>query len=453
MMLRKNQVLTATMENNTVEGYGVCRVEGRAVFVQGALCGETWEILILKVTASAVWAKGLRCLEASADRIPNDCQNPCGGCTMRHAKYDLELAVKKNHVKDCLNRIGGIDPAELPIHPSPSVQRYRNKAVFAVGMRDGKAIFGFYRPHSHNIVPISDCLLQSERCMESAKAVISFLNEKGIPPYNEVTGKGTVRHIFFRETRCGDAVLCIVSANGFGNQTSELIMYLRNACPFLTGIVLNINRTKGNTVLYGDFYTLWGEENVREIFCGYRFKISTQAFLQINPLQAEAIYRKALDYAAGTEEPLSSRLALELYCGAGTASMCLTKAFDRVIAAEIIPEAVENARCNADSNGVTNVEFICADAAEAAEKLRTEGLTPDVVVVDPPRKGLAEEVIRDITGMQPDRVVYISCNPATLARDIKLFSGQNYIMTAAEAFDMFPRTGHVESVVLMSRGG
>lgn len=450
-MLRKNQVVTAVMENNTVDGYAVCRVEGRAIFVQGALCGETWEILIMKVTASVVWAKGLHCLEASSDRIPNDCQNPCGGCTLRHAKYDLELAVKRNHVKDCLNRIGGADADELPIHPSPSVQRYRNKAVFAVGMRDGKAVFGFYRPHSHSIVPISDCLLQSERCMESAGAVISFLNEKKIPAYDELTGKGTVRHIFFRETRCGDAVLCIVSAKGFGDRTRELIMFLRSVCPFLTGIVLNINRTKGNTVLSGDFYTLWGEENVREVFCGNRFSISTQAFLQINPLQAEEIYRKALNYAAGNDGSLLTGLALELYCGAGTMSLCLSKAFDRVIAAEIIPEAVENARCNAAGNGVQNVEFICADAAQAAEKLRSEGLTPDVVVVDPPRKGLTEQVIRDVAGMRPSRVVYISCNPATLARDIKLFSDLNYVLTSAEAFDMFPRTGHVETVGLLKR--
>ena len=449
-MLKKNQILTAVMENHTVDGYGVCRIDGRAVFVHGALCGESWEILIMKVTASAVWAKGLRCLSASEQRIRNDCPNPCGGCATRHMAYELELTAKKARVEDCLKRIGGLDIDSSPVHPSSEIQRYRNKAVFAVGMKDEKAVFGFFRPHSHNIVPISDCLLQSERCICAAQAVIAFLNEKQLPAYDEQTGKGTVRHIFFRETRCGDAVLCIVSARGFGDLTAELTEFLCRACPDLTGIVLNINKNKGNTVLAGDYYTLWGEPNVRENLCGHSFTISPLAFLQVNVLQAESVYRKALEYAAGSLSASPAGLALELYCGAGTASLCLSDAFNRVIAAEIIPEAVENARYNAACNGVTNVEFICADAGEAADRLRTEGLKPDAVLVDPPRKGLAEQVIRDIAGMQPDRVVYISCNPATLARDVKLFADESYHLSAAEAFDMFPRTGHVECVCLLN---
>ena len=449
-MLRKNQVLTAVMENCTVDGYGVCRVEGRAVFVQGALCGETWEILILKATASAVWAKGLRCLSASESRKPNDCPNVCGGCAMRHADYNLELALKRDRVRDCLTRIGGQEIGEMPVHPSPELYRYRNKAVFAVGTKNGKTVFGFYRPHSHDIVPISDCLLQSERSVACAQALIAFLNENHIPPYDEETGKGTVRHIFYRETRCNDAVLCIVSAGGFGSLTADLTEYLRRACPDLTGIVLNNNKSKGNTVLSGDFYTLWGNPDVRETVCGYTITVSPQAFLQVNTPQSEAVYRKAVEYASSSEESRQSGLALELYCGAGTASLCLSKSFDRVLAAEIVPEAVEDARTNAAQNGVANVEFICADAADAAEKLRREELKPDSVLVDPPRKGLTEQVIRDIAGMHPKRVVYISCNPATLGRDVKLFS-EHYDLTAAEAFDMFPRTSHVETVALLSR--
>ena len=370
--------------------------------------------------------------------------NPCGGCVLRHIDYETELAVKREHVKDCLKRIGSIETESLEIHPSPCIQRYRNKAIFAVGTVDDQAVFGFFRPRSHDIIPVEDCLLQSERCLSAARAVTGFMNRNSIPAYDETTGKGTVRHIYFRESRCGDAILCIVSARGFGSRTQELTDYIRESCPDLTGIVLNINKNRGNTVLSGDFYTLWGSESVRETFCGYTFLISTRAFLQ-------AIYRKATDLASGSDHQKSTGLALELYCGAGTVSLCLSAVFQRVIAAEIIPEAIENARYNAESNGVRNIDFICADAAEAANRIAEDGHRPDAVLVDPPRKGLSEKVILDIVRMQPERIVYISCNPATLARDLSIFSREHYSLESAESFDMFPRTRHIETVVLMSR--
>ena len=450
-MIEKNQIYTVSVENMTIDGYGVCRIDGCAVFIPAAVTGETWEIKILKVTSAAIWAKGLQCLNPSAKRIPNDCANPCGGCALRHIDYETELTVKQEHVKNCLKRIGSIETESLESHPSPFTHRYRNKAIFAVGTLGEKAVFGFYRPRSHNIIPVEDCLLQSEQCLSAARAVTDFLNRNSIPAYDENTGKGTVRHIYFRESRCGDAVLCIVSACGFGRMTQELTDYIRRSCLGLTGIVLNINKNRGNTVLSGDFYTLWGSENVRETFCGYTFLISLRAFLQVNPLQAEAIYRKATDLASGSDRQNSTGLALELYCGAGTVSLCLSGLFQRVIAAEIVPEAIENAKYNADCNGVRNVEFICADASEVADMVASDGLRPDVVVVDPPRKGLSEQVVLDIVRMQPERIVYISCNAATLARDLSFFSEKHYSLNSAESFDMFPRTGHVETVVLMSR--
>ena len=449
--MKKNDQYTVTIENSTIEGYGVCRIEGRAVFVQGALEGEEWEILILKVTASAVWAKALHCLTPSQSRVENDCPNPCGGCVFRHADYSAELRTKQKHVEDCLNRIGNLGVNTVPIHPSPSVLRYRNKAIFAVGSMQNQAVIGFYRPRSHDIIPIDDCRLQSELCVRAAKAVTNFLNRNQIAPYDEVTGKGTVRHIFFRESRCGDAVLCLVSARGFGSRTGELVSFLRESCPDLTGIVLNVNKTSGNTVLAGDFYTLWGNPDVRETFCGYTFRISPQAFLQVNPPQAEAIYRRAVKFASDSESSTENTLALELYCGAGTVSLCLSQSFQNVLAAEIVPEAVKNARMNVACNGADNVEFCCADAGEIADRLCKEGVRPDAVLVDPPRKGLAPQVIRDIVRMLPSRIVYISCNPATLARDLKLFAECGYDLKVAEAYDMFPRTGHVETVCLIER--
>ncbi|MBQ9664336.1 MAG: 23S rRNA (uracil(1939)-C(5))-methyltransferase RlmD [Oscillospiraceae bacterium] len=453
-MLTKNQTADVLIENCTPEGYGICRLEGRAVFVASALEGERWEILILKVTNSAVWAKGLRLLEASPFRCHPDCPNPCGGCSLRHMEYDEELRIKKAHVDDCLCRIGEQPTGTERIHGSPLTQRYRNKAIFAVDTVDGKAAFGFYRPRSHTLVPIGDCLLQSEECIQAAAAVVGFMNRNGIPAYEEATGKGVVRHIFWRESRRGDRVLCIVAARGFGTRTEQLTETLRSECPFLTGIVLNINKTKGNTVLAGDFHTLWGDPCVRETLCGNEFEIAPQAFLQINPPQAEALYDKAVEYATMPlpgREAAEKQLALDLYCGAGTVTLCLAKAFSSVIGAEIVPEAIENARENAGHNGVRNAEFVCADAAEIALRLRESGLKPDTVVVDPPRKGLEESVVRDICGMQPERVVYISCNPATLARDVERFAAEGYVMHTAEAYDMFPKTAHVETVVLMSR--
>lgn len=453
-MLTKNQRAEVRIESSTPDGYGICRLEGRAVFVTAALPGERWEILILKVTQTAVWAKGLHLLEASPDRLEQDCLNPCGGCSLRFVGYEGELRLKKEHVDDCLRRIGKQETVTSAIHPSPLPERYRNKAIFAVGEREGKAVFGFYRPRSHMIVPITDCLLQSRECLNAAYAVTEFMNLHGIPPYDEQTGKGTVRHIFWRESHGGDRVLCIVAARGFGALTPALVEYLREICPYLTGVVLNVNKTRGNTVLAGDFHTLWGDPCVRERLCGNAFEIAPQAFLQINPPQAEALYRKALEYATAklSESPAPERkLLLDLYCGAGTVSLCLASAFERVIGAEIVPEAIQNAKCNAERNQIGNADFVCADAAEIAAQLRAQGLKPDAVVVDPPRKGLAESVIRNIAGMEPERVVYISCNPATLARDVALFTDAGYHLTNAEAYDMFPRTSHVETVVLLTR--
>jgi 23S rRNA (uracil1939-C5)-methyltransferase len=442
-MLTKNQQDTVTIESCTVEGYGVCRLDGRAVFVSGALPGESWEIRILKVTNTAVWAKGLRLLEASADRIANTCPNPCGGCSLRHLDYPAELAIKKRHVDDCLRRLGGQEKETDCIHPSPVIDRCRNKAVFAVGELDGTAVFGFYRPRSHDLIPVADCLLQSERCLQAAMAVTDFMNHEGISAYCEESGKGTVRHIFWRESD-RDAVLCITAARGFGSRTEALVEFLRAACPFLTGIVLNINKSRLNTVLAGEFYTLWGCETVRQRFCGVDFAVHPQAFLQVNPLQAEAIYRKVLEWAIpeGTELEV-----LDLYCGAGTISLCLAKTAGHVIGVEIVPEAVENAKKSAMQNGIPNADFFCADSSDLAKL----GLHTDAAVVDPPRKGLDERVVTDLAALAPERIVYVSCNPATLARDLKRFEEQGYTLQCAEAYDMFPRTAHVETVVLLSR--
>ena len=265
--------------------------------------------------------------------------------------------------------------------------------------------------------------------------------------YDEQTGRGTVRHLF---TRCAmhtpDAVLCIVSARGFGAKTEELVAYLREHCPELTGIVLDINKQKGNVVLAGDFYTLWGSPELADRLCGLTFTLSPQAFYQVNPAQAERLYERAVEYAVNAP----SDRVLDLYCGAGTISLCLARKAAHVIGAEIVPEAIENARRNAERNSMENVEFLCADAGAAAAALAQRGIRPDCIVVDPPRKGMQPEAVDAMVSMQPPRIVYVSCDPGTLARDVKLLTQRGYTLTQALAVDMFPQTPHVETVVLLS---
>lgn len=447
--LKKNQIVIAVVEDYSAEGHGVCRIGGRAVFVPKAIPGEEWEIRIVKVSAAAVYGRGEKLLRPSPARIEPDCPyfGKCGGCDTRHLSYAEELHFKLDKVNAALRHIGKQTLQAGEILGSEQIERYRNKAIFAVANADGVPAFGFFRERSHELIPISDCLLQSERSIRAAKAVTAFMRERGIPAYDEQSGKGVLRHVFCREAqRENEAVVCIVAARGFGSDTPALVSALRKACPELSGIVLNINKTRGNTVLAGDFYTLWGKETLRDTLCGFSFDIAPQAFFQVNPPQAERLYRRAVDYAVQHE----SDLIFELYCGAGTISLCLAEKAGRVIGAEIVPEAIENAKENAARNGVKNVEFLCADAAEAARAFLSRGLKPDAVVVDPPRKGMDASAIEAVASMQPQRVVYVSCNAATLARDILRFNALGYTLEEAAAVDMFPRTQHVESIALLS---
>lgn len=446
--LRKNEITEAEITGWSSDGAGVCRVKGRAVFVPRAIPGERWEIRILKVTASAVFARGQRLLQASPARMEPDCPHfgKCGGCDTRHLSYEEELRFKLGRVNDALRRIGKQDMQAKEILGSDAQDRTRNKAIFAVANTANGPAFGFYRERSHELIPVEDCRLQSELSCRCAKAVVDFLKREKLPAYDETTGKGTVRHVFCRQARqTRDALLCICSAAGFGSRTQALVEHLRRECPELTGIVLNINKARGNTVLSGDFYTLWGDEILHDRLCGLEFAIAPQAFFQINPPQAEKLYEKAAEYAGAKKDDL----VFDLYCGAGTISLRMAKDAGKVIGAEIVPEAVENAGENARRNGVENAEFLCGDAGEAAKALAERGLRPRIVVVDPPRKGMSEEAVKSVASMAPERIVYVSCGPETLARDILRFQDLGYALQAATAVDMFPRTSHVETVVLM----
>ena len=448
--LKKNEIINAVIDGYTSEAMGVCHVRGRAVFVPRALVGEEWELRIVKVTASAVYARGERLLSPAPGRAESDCPyyGKCGGCDTRHMRYEEELRFKLDRVNTALSHNGKQTRLAEEIAGSEATDHYRNKGIFAVSAVDGKAAYGFYRERSHELIAIDRCLLQSELSCRAAWAVTDFMNQHGVPAYDEQSGKGAVRHVFCRQAvHGGDALVCIVSAKGFGGLTGALVAHLRQRCPELTGIVLNINKNRGNTVLAGDFYTLWGEPCIRDTLCSLRFEIAPQAFFQVNPPQAERLYAQAVDFAALRPDSL----ALDLYCGAGTISLCLARRAGRVIGAEIVPEAIENAKENAARNSIANVEFICADAGQAAQQLAQRGLQPEVIVVDPPRKGMDEATITAIAAMAPERLVYVSCNPATLARDILLLNARGYTLQRAKAFDLFPRTKHCECAALLTR--
>ncbi len=451
-ILKKNQILRVSIDAYSSDALGICHVDGFVVFVPGTVVGEEWEIRILKVLKSCAYARGERLLLPSPARVEPGCQvyGKCGGCDCRHLSYEEELRFKLGKVNDALYRIGKQTLTVEEIVGSEQTEHYRNKGILALCEENGKAVAGFYRERSHQIIQLDRCAIQDELTHHAAAALTRFMNENGIAAYNELDGTGIVRHVYCRRAFYGnDRLLCIVARRGFGSRTQALVDTLRAACPELTGIVLNVNKTEGNTVLAGEFYTLWGKDHIRDELCGLAFDIAPQAFFQVNPPQAERLYQKALEYAALSKEDL----AFDLYCGAGTISLCLAREAGHVIGAEIVPEAIENAKSNARLNGIENAEFLCADAGEAAQALAVRGLRPRVVVVDPPRKGMQEDAVAAVASMQPERIVYVSCDPSTLARDILRFNCFDYSLQAATAYDLFPRTKHVETVCLLTHKG
>ena len=444
--LEKNQLHTVTITGYSAEGMGIARVDSQVVFVHGAVRGEECVIRILKVLKNVAFARVEEILVPAAGRQEPDCPHypACGGCDFRHLTYEEELTAKRMRVQDALQRIGGTDITVSEILGSEETQYYRNKSQFPISAQ-GRA--GFYRARSHDVIPTTECLIQSEEAGKIARAVEEYLRAFSVPAYDEKKHKGLVRHIYVRTNQNGEALVCLV-VNGFKlPHEQELVQYIRAACPKTVGVVLNSN-TKETNVILGDTYrTLWGEDTLMDTLCGLTFRLAIPAFYQVNRPQAERLYGRAIEYAQLT----GSETVLDLYCGAGTITLAMAGKAGKVIGAEIVPEAIENAKENAARNGVANAEFFCGDAGEIAAKLAADRLRPDVVVVDPPRKGLSEDVIAAIAKMSPDRVVYVSCDSGTLGRDVKRFAEAGYDLRKATAVDMFPRTCHVEAVALLSK--
>ena len=446
MELAKNQEHTVTIEGYGEGGMGVARIDGRVVFVHGALRGEKCRVLILKTLKSVAFAKVLEVIEPSSERITPDCPYfpRCGGCTYRHIRYEEELRLKKQRVQDNLSRIGGSDVTVEEILGARDTLRYRNKAQYPVS-KDGAV--GFYRARTHEVIECEHCLLVKPEADAAAEALREYMQSCRVAGYDEKTGRGLVRHLYVRSNAAGESLVCVLVNGDKLPKEDRLVTLLRDACPKCTGIVLGTNTKKGNVILGDRYRTLWGSDRLEDTLCGKTFRLSVPSFYQVNRIQAERLYAKAIEFAGLTGQ----ETVLDLYCGAGTITLALSDHAKKVLGAEIVPEAIDDARENAARNGVKNAEFFCGDASDVAKKLARENLRPDVITVDPPRKGLAADVVESIAEMQPQRVVYVSCDSATMARDVKRLADLGYTAQRACAVDMFPRADHVETVVLLSK--
>ena len=446
MAIQEQNIYRASIDSYASDGSGVARIEGMVVFVKGAVRGETADVFIEHVGHNAAWGHIERLAEASPARVEPDCPyyGSCGGCQFRHMTYGEELEAKRIRVEDALTRVGGADLSVEVIHGAKAPARYRNKVQFPVG----KGAIGYYQGRTHSVIDIEDCLLQPEADTACRAAVKEWMSRAGVPCYNEKTGKGLLRHLYLRTNSAGEVLCCLVVNGKTIPQPELLIDLLRQAAPKLAGVVLSVNTRKTNVILGNEYLTLWGRDWLEETLCGHSFRLSVPSFFQINRAQTEVLYGRAVDFAqlTGTET------VVELYCGIGTISLTLAERAGQVIGVEVVPQAIEDARENARRNGLAHkTRFECGDASDLAARLEREGVRPDVVVVDPPRKGLAADVVDTIARMGPDRVVYVSCDPATLARDVARFAPLGYTAVKAEAVDLFPHTAHIETVVLLSR--
>ena len=446
---KKNSLHPLDITGYTAEGMGVARLEGQVVFVPGTIRGERWLVRLEKVNKRVAWGRGVELLVPSPERVDPGCPlfGRCGGCQFRHMSYEEELRAKRERVADALERVGGIHLELPPVVGAEEPERYRNKVQFPVA-RTGKGLaVGYYRARSHQVLDAEDCLLQPLAVTRLRRAAAEWMEQWSVSAYEEESGQGLVRHLYVRTNSAGESLCCLVVNGEELPREEELVRALRRAEPGLAGVVLNRNTRDTNVILGEGYRTLWGRDFLEEELCGLTFRLSVPSFFQINRAQTQRLYAQVLEFAALTGE----ETVLDLYCGIGTISLCLARLAGHVIGAEVVPQAIEDARANALRNGVTNAEFFCGDAGEVAARLAGQGLRPQVICVDPPRKGLAPEVPAVLSSMAPDRIVYVSCDPATLARDVKRLEELGYQAVQAQPVDLFPRTAHVETVLRMER--
>jgi len=444
--VQKNDYIDARFEDLTHDGAGVAKVEGYPIFVPNGLPGEKAKIKVLKVNKGYGFGRLIELYEKSPYRVEPQCPiyKECGGCQLQHLSYEGQLKAKEKQVRDVLQRIGRLE--NIDVHPVLGMKepwRYRNKAQVPVGEQEGGLIGGFYQQRSHKIIDMKECIIQQEKNDEVVQAVIEICSRYGVTAYDENTHKGDLRHVMARYgLTTGEVMVVLITRTNELPHKNEIIKEITERIKGIKSIVQNINKQKTNVIFGDKTKVLWGEEVIYDFIGDIKFAISARSFYQVNPEQTKVLYEKALEYAglSGNES------VIDAYCGIGTISLFLAQKAKKVFGVEIVPEAIEDAKRNAELNGITNAEFAVGEAEMVIPKWYEDGNTADVLVVDPPRKGCDEALLKTIIEMKPQKVVYVSCNPGTLARDLRILEDGGYQTVEVQPVDMFPQTMHVECV-------
>ncbi|MCV9886279.1 23S rRNA (uracil(1939)-C(5))-methyltransferase RlmD [Metabacillus halosaccharovorans] len=448
----KNEYYDVTFEDLTHEGAGVAKVDGFPIFVENALPDERAKIKVIKVKKGFAFGRLIETYEQSKHRTNAPCPiySQCGGCQLQHLSYEGQLGFKKKQVEQVLTRIGKLDLTKVHVHPTLGMNdpwNYRNKAQVPIGEREGGLVAGFYQKRSHDIIDMERCLIQQAENDDIVQAVKSICETYGIRAYNEEKHKGWLRHIMVRYGLVTKEMMVVfVSKTADFPHKIDIIKEITTQFPQVKSIVQNINNKRTNVIFGDETKVLWGEEYIYDKIGDVKFAISARSFYQVNPEQTKILYDKALEYAGLTGE----ESVIDAYCGIGTISLFLAQKAKRVFGVEIVPEAIEDAKRNAELNGMTNAEFAVGEAEVVIPEWYKQGNTADVIVVDPPRKGCDEALLKTIIEMKPKRVVYVSCNPGTLARDLQVLELGGYETVEVQPVDMFPHTTHVECVAKLT---
>ena len=448
--MEKNQEVKLKIESVSSEGSGVAHYDGEAVFVSGVCPGDEIICHIIKAKKTYSIGKAVKIISPSADRTENDCPAfpSCGGCVYRAVKYDAEKKIKYRRVEDDLKRIGKIDIKPEEVSSASENSRYRNKAEYPVRLFGGKVVCGFFAKKSHRVIDVSDCLLQPAEFSKICSAVKRFIEKNHITVYDEESGKGLVRHVYLRKAEVtGEIMVCLVINGEKIPKNEDFVKCILNSADNIKSVVLNVNRDKTNVILGKKNINLFGGGYIFDVLAGVKIRLSPLSFYQVNHAAAEILYSSVMEFLS----PEGTENIVDLYCGAGTIGLSLAKYVKSVSGVEINPDAVKDAKENAKLNKVENAEFFLGDASEAAEKFLKEGRKIDAVIVDPPRKGLDRSLIETICKMNPERVVYVSCDPATFSRDLSYFAEKNFMAEKIRPVDMFPRTAGIENVALIAR--
>jgi 23S rRNA (uracil1939-C5)-methyltransferase len=454
--LKKNEIFTSEITDITNLGFGVAKCAGEVVFVSGAVPGDVCKIKVIKASTSFCVGKVEEFIEKSPKRVTDRCDNAaCKSCAYKCIGYDYEKALKEESVRQIFKKMGLPEVEVLPLVGSPKEKGYRNKAQYPISLdRDGGYLIGFYAPKSHRVTEAASCPLAPAPFPEILEELRGFFKKYSLPVYDETTCEGLLRHIYLRRGEISGEVLLTIVINGKKlPHSAELVELITKKFPEVVGILLNINEESTNVILGDEFVTLFGRDYIFDTLAGVNLKITAPSFYQVNREAAELLYTKAKELAA----PKDGDLVLDIYCGAGSIGLSMADLAGEIIGIEIVESAVECAKFNAENNGIKNASFYAGDASNTAallapaEAARGEKLKPDIVILDPPRGGTTEELIEHIATLNPKKVVYISCNPQTLARDMVIFKKFGYEGNAVTPFDLFPLTGHVESVVCLTK--